>query len=88
MDQRFKRPQYEKLWIGTAMVEVPCPIPICKEGSHLVPEHQVSDGPAGKRSISYDFDDAEEALQFAHDHAEHVIIEDDFKPSQQQEKSE
>ena len=62
-----------KLWVGTTHE------PIQRDGRSLY-EYQVSDGPAGKRSTSADFDNAAEALMHAARHARTIVVEDDFQP--------
>lgn len=77
MSARLER--YATLWIGTTCE----PIAREDEDGRLLPaayEHQVSDGPVGERSHSYDFYDAGEALTFALAHADFVVVEDDFRP--------
>lgn len=51
----------------------------CAHGYPAI-EHQVSDGPVGERSESFDFTDPVEALEFAYQHADFIVIEDDFNP--------
>lgn len=67
---------YTTLWIGTTHGLVD------REDDPEYPayEHQVSDGPAGERSESFDFTDSQEAFSFACEHADFVVIEEDFRP--------
>lgn len=72
---------FDCLWIGTTHK----PIERFDEDGEMAEgypayEHQVSDGPVGARGSSFDFTDAREALEFAVEHADFVIIEEDFRP--------